>query len=112
MVSPVTAGGIHTALRHGLAAGHAIADFLNGRSGDPCEAFVASYPRFRAKRVLRFLYDHFQSDVAFNLLLRTKPMRDAASLVYFHRKGVFDGAAGRSRIAAVDARSRPARRRT
>ncbi|MGH7470069.1 MAG: NAD(P)/FAD-dependent oxidoreductase [Longimicrobiales bacterium] len=31
MVSPVTAGGIHTALKHGLAAGHAIADFLGGR---------------------------------------------------------------------------------
>src|SRR5690606_21241182 len=28
MVSPVTAGGIHTALKHGLAAGHAVADFL------------------------------------------------------------------------------------
>ena len=40
MVSPVTAGGIHTALKHGLAAGHAIADFLNGKSGDPSEGFV------------------------------------------------------------------------
>jgi flavin-dependent dehydrogenase len=91
MVSPVTAGGIHTALKHGLAAGHAIADFLNGKSGDPSEAFVRSYPRFRAKRLLRFLFDHFQSDLAFNLLLGTRPMRAAASIVYFHRKGAFDG---------------------
>jgi flavin-dependent dehydrogenase len=90
MVSPVTAGGIHTALKHGLAAGHAIADFLNGKSGDPSEGFVGSYPRFRAKRLLRYLFDHFQSDLAFNLLLGTKPMRDAASVVYFHRKGVFE----------------------
>ena len=87
MVSPVTAGGIHTALKHGLAAGHAIADFLNGKGGDPSEAFVRSYPRFRAKRLLRFLFDHFQSDLAFNLLLGTRPMRAAASIVYFHRKG-------------------------
>ena len=91
MVSPVTAGGIHTALKHGLAAGHAIADFLNGKSGDPHEAFVRSYPRFRTKRVLRFLFDHFQSDLAFNLLLGTAPMRAAASIVYFHHKGAFDG---------------------
>jgi flavin-dependent dehydrogenase len=90
MVSPVTAGGIHTALKHGLAAGHAIADFLTGRAADPSESFVRSYPRFRAKRLLRFVFDHCQSDLAFNLLLGTKPMRAAASIVYFHRKGVFD----------------------
>jgi flavin-dependent dehydrogenase len=90
MVSPVTAGGIHTALKHGLAAGHAIADFLSGKSGDPSEGFVRSYPRFRVKRLLRFVFDHFQSDLAFNLLLGTTPMRRAASIVYFHRKGAFD----------------------
>jgi flavin-dependent dehydrogenase len=90
MVSPVTAGGIHTALKHGLAAGHAIADFLAGRSEDPCGWFVDSYPSFHAKRRLRFLYDHFQSDLAFDLLLGTPAMRRAAGMVYFHHKGVFD----------------------
>ena len=89
MVSPVTAGGIHTALKHGLAAGHAIADYLDGKSEDPSGWFVRSYPRFRTKRVLRFLFDHFQSDLLFNLLLSTKPMRMAAGIVYFHHKGVF-----------------------
>jgi digeranylgeranylglycerophospholipid reductase len=93
MVSPVTAGGIHAALRHGLAAGHAIADFLSGKSEDPSGWFVRSYPRLRAKRLLRFLFDHFQSDTAFDLLLGTKAMRTAASLVYFHHKGVFDPSA-------------------
>jgi flavin-dependent dehydrogenase len=91
MVSPVTAGGIHTALKHGLASGHAIVDFLNGKSGDPSETFVKSYPTFRTKRLLRFLFDHFQSDLAFNLLLGTAPVRAAASVVYFHHKGVFSG---------------------
>lgn len=103
MVSPLTAGGIHTALKHGLAAGHAIADFLNGRSEDPSGGFVRSYPAFRAKRLLRFLFDHFQSDALFNLLLGTPPMRAAASIVYFHRKGVFDpperGGAARTPVA-------------
>jgi flavin-dependent dehydrogenase len=93
MVSPVTAGGIHTALKHGLAAGHAIADYLNGKSADPSGWFVRSYPRFRTKRLLRFLFDHFQSDAAFNLLLSTKPMRMAAGIIYFHHKGVFHPAA-------------------
>ena len=90
MVSPVTAGGIHTALKHGLAAGHAIADYLSGKSEDPSGWFVRSYPRFRGKRLLRFLFDHFQSDVLFDLLLGTRLMRTAASIVYFHHKGVFD----------------------
>src|SRR5262249_40866979 len=43
MVSPLTAGGIHTALKHGLAAGHAIADYLAGRREDPATWFVDSY---------------------------------------------------------------------
>jgi flavin-dependent dehydrogenase len=90
MVSPVTAGGIHTALKHGLAAGHAIADFLNGRAEDPSGWFVRSYPRFRTKQLLRFMFDHFQSDALFNLLLGTKPVRMAAGIVYFHHKGAFD----------------------
>jgi digeranylgeranylglycerophospholipid reductase len=92
MVSPVTAGGIHTALKHGLAAGNAVADFLSGRAEDPSGWFVRSYPKFRAKRMLRFLFDHFQSDFAFNWLLATWPMRAAASIAYFHHRGVFDPA--------------------
>lgn len=71
-------------------AGHAIADYLNGKREDPSGWFVGSYPRFRTKRLLRFLFDHFQSDAVFNLLLGTKPMRTAAGIVYFHHKGVLD----------------------
>lgn len=97
IVSPVTAGGIHTALKHGLAAGNAVADFLQGRADDPSGWFVRSYPRFRVKRLLRFLFDHFQSDLAFDWLLATRPMRSAASIVYFHHKGVFAPPGTRSR---------------
>src|SRR5689334_4157819 len=90
IVSPVTAGGIHTALKHGLAAGHAIADYLTGRSGDPHLCFMRSYPRYRLKRLLRFGFDYLQSDVLFNLMLSTRAMRTAAGIIYFHHKGVFD----------------------
>lgn len=87
MVSPLTAGGIHAALKHGLAAGHAVTDFLQGRREDPCGWFVDTYPRFRTKRLLRLLFDYFHSDTAFNLLLASPPLRMAASVIYFHRKG-------------------------
>jgi len=111
MVSPVTAGGIHTALKHGLAAGHAVADYLNGKCPDPSEEFVRSYPGFRLKRWLRFAFDHFQSDVLFNLLLATRPMRAAAGIVYFHHKGVFDSgqlpkASAENRASEVDTADR------
>jgi flavin-dependent dehydrogenase len=88
MVSPVTAGGIHTALKHGLAAGHAVAEFLEGKCEDPQLWFADSYPKFRTKRLLRFLFDHFQSDLFFNAMLATRPVRLAASQIYFHRRGV------------------------
>jgi digeranylgeranylglycerophospholipid reductase len=90
MVSPLTAGGIHTALKHGVGAGRAIAGFLQAGKADPSGWFVRSYPNFAAKRLLRFAFDHFQSDRLFDLLLGTRPMRAAASIIYFHRKGVFD----------------------
>jgi digeranylgeranylglycerophospholipid reductase len=101
MVSPVTAGGIHTALKHGLAAGNAVADFLHGRAEDPSGRFVRSYPKFRMKRLLRVLFDHFQSDLVFNWLLATRPMRAAASVVYFHHRGVFEPAECSGRALAM-----------
>lgn len=110
MVSPVTAGGIHTALKHGLAAGHAIADFLGGRSDDPSSGFAASYPRFRAKRMLRSLFDHLQSDALFNLMLHTALVRRAAGAVYFHHKGVFDPVPGPTEAGCEDRRWTASRR--
>jgi digeranylgeranylglycerophospholipid reductase len=109
MVSPVTAGGIHNALKHGLAAGHAISDYLSGKREDPSTWFVDTYPRFRVKRLLRVLFDTFQSDFLFNLLLHTRAVRAAASVVYFHHKGAFDPelrdpAARRADVGGPDAR--------
>ena len=87
MVSPVTAGGIHTALQHGERAGEAVARFVRGEVGDPATWLVRSYPRFLLKRSLRWAFDNFQSDWMFNHLLGTPQMRRMAELVYFHRKG-------------------------
>ena len=87
MVSPVTAGGIHTALHHGAQAGEGVAAFVKGRGDDPSTWLIRQYPQFRTKRVLRWLFDHGQSDWLFNRLLGTRAMRRAAELIYFHRKG-------------------------
>lgn len=87
MVSPVTAGGIHTALRHGAQAGAAIAAFLSNQQPDPAQWLVRQYPQFRNKRALRWMFDHLQTDWMFDALLGTAPMRRAAELIYSHRKG-------------------------
>jgi len=84
IVSPVTAGGIHSAWNHGWAVGHAIAAHLSG-NGPPAEQVaVDAAPSFRIKRGLRWAYDHLQMDWPFDLLLHSAPLRWAAEQVYFH----------------------------
>lgn len=86
IVSPVTAGGIHSAWRHGWSTGEAIARHL--RDGGPSPERVAerAAPRYRMKRALRWAFDRAQMDWPFDLLLGSAPMRWAAERVYFgHR---------------------------
>jgi digeranylgeranylglycerophospholipid reductase len=87
MVSPVTAGGIHTALLHGLQVGAGVAAYVRGHGQDPAAWLVRQYPQFKVKRVLRWMFDHAQSDWMFNQLLGTRALRRAAELIYFQRKG-------------------------
>ena len=86
IVSPVTAGGIHSAWDHGWTVGRAIAAHL--RDAGPAPELVASEaaPRFRAKRALRWAYDRLQFDWPFDLLLYSPPLRWAAEQVYFHKR--------------------------
>ena len=86
IVSPVTAGGIHSAWHHGWAVGEAIG--RHGEAGGTCptRVAVAAAPTFRTKRALRWLFDHAQMDWPFDLLLRTPPLRWAAEQVYFRSR--------------------------
>jgi flavin-dependent dehydrogenase len=86
IVSPVTAGGIHSAWRHGWAVGDAIGRHLDSQGPCPMQVATAVAPRFRAKRALRWMFDHAQADWPFNLLLETPPLRWAAEQVYFRKR--------------------------
>jgi digeranylgeranylglycerophospholipid reductase len=86
LVSPATAGGIHAALAYGEQAGRAVADFLQGRAGDPAGWLPARYPTFRAKRALRRFFEWTQTDWMYNQVLGTRPMRRVAEWVYFRAK--------------------------
>ena len=90
MVSPVTAGGIHTALKHGYDVGAGIAEFLNAKSvraSDPAESLVRTYPRFALKRAVRWGYDYFQRDWVFNQILGSRVFKRVAEQIYFHKRG-------------------------
>jgi digeranylgeranylglycerophospholipid reductase len=86
IVSPVTAGGIHSAWEHGWTVGRAIAAHLRDGAGPPELAAIEAAPRFRAKRALRWAFDRLQFDWPFDLLLYSRPMRWAAERVYFHKR--------------------------
>ena len=86
IVSPVTAGGIHSAWEHGWAVGRALAAHLRDAGPAPEQVAIDVAPRFRAKRALRWAYDRLQFDWPFDLLLYSPPLRWAAEQVYFHKR--------------------------
>ena len=91
LVSPLTAGGIHTALESGMRAGHAIALALaNDNGGSLPVDFPA--PKFRAKRVLRAAFDRWQSDALASFAIGNPLLARAARLVFFHRRGLLSSA--------------------
>jgi flavin-dependent dehydrogenase len=93
IVSPLTAGGIHTALESGWRAGHAIADHLLDGAPHPAVVMASAYPGFFWKRGLRRLLDIGPPDRVADLLLSTPLLRHVAQTVYFHHRGLMSARA-------------------
>lgn len=87
MVSPVTGGGIHTALRYGRRAAQLVSDYLEDRGPHPAQALNAEIPHYRAKLALRRALDLAPPNAMIEALLFTPPMRALAQRLYFHRRG-------------------------
>jgi flavin-dependent dehydrogenase len=101
-VSPLTAGGIFTALDFGTRAADAIADRLAGTGPDPA-LLPRQYPKYRAKRWLRRVLDLGPPNWLVNLLIGTRPMQALARVVYFHSKGLGSKAAWKDMVRRSDA---------
>ena len=86
IVSPLTAGGIHTAFESGWRAAHAVADYLDAGGPDPARVAAVAYPRFGWKRALRMLADLPLPNFFFDTMLGTAALRLVASSIYFHRR--------------------------
>lgn len=95
MVSPLTAGGIHTALRYGRLAGESIAEYLRGDGADPGAVLAAAHPGWRWKKWLRRGIDLGPPNWLYDLTLGLPPARALAQLVFFHSKGLKSPAAWR-----------------
>lgn len=85
LVSPLTAGGIHTALESGFRTGRAIASAL---ASDPGGRLVVDppVPDFTVKRWMRRVYDRVQHDRLFDLAVGTGAFAGFARQVFFHRR--------------------------
>ena len=106
IVSPLTAGGIHTALESGWRAAHAIADYLYADGPEPARAAAAAYPRFVMKRALRAVADLPLPNWLFDALLGSAALRLVANSIYFHRRG--DAALSAATSSEEDELRRPA----
>jgi flavin-dependent dehydrogenase len=87
LVSPLTGGGIHTALSFGRRAAQLVSDYLLDRGPNPAPAFAREVPRYALKRLLRAGFNLAPPNFAFNAMLMTSPARALAQRIYFHRRG-------------------------
>jgi flavin-dependent dehydrogenase len=84
LVSPLTAGRIHTALASGRRTGEAIVAAL-AHDGGGMLVVDPPVPRFRVKRWIRAAYDRAQSDRVFDLAIGNPVFSVQARRVFFHR---------------------------
>ncbi len=104
LVSPLTAGGIHLALRSGRVAGVAIATHLQDGGAPPERALRGVYPRSTGKRLLRASFDLGPPNALTERLFESRSFRALARTVFFHHRGPLSSEAWRDL-----ARSEPAR---
>ncbi|MBS0470069.1 MAG: NAD(P)/FAD-dependent oxidoreductase [Proteobacteria bacterium] len=86
MVSPVTGGGIHTALHFGRRAAQLVSDYLGDRGPHPVAQMAREAPRFRAKMMMRRLLDLAPPNLLINAFLMSAPAKAVAQRLYFHAR--------------------------
>ena len=95
LVSPLTAGGIHTALHHGRSAGVAVADHLLDGGAAPASLVRRGMPRFVVKRILRQFADLPIPNRLIDATLSNPLFRAMAQTVFFHHRGLWSADAWR-----------------
>lgn len=86
IVSPLTAGGIHTAMHYGVMLGDAIADHLHHKTTHPAMLMARAYPRFYLKQALRVGFERCAPDWLLDTLIGNPLFSKAASTIFFKKK--------------------------
>lgn len=85
IVSPLTAGGIHTALHYGKILGETIASHLHHGGEHPATRMARIYPRFYFKQLLRKGFE-FTPNWLLDFTLTHTLFKKAATSVFFRKK--------------------------
>ena len=104
MVSPLTGGGIHNALRLGRLTGRAVAEHLLHGGPEPHRVLEDIAPRYRWKRLLRLVHGWAPPNWLFNLALASPPFRALARAVFLHNRELLSYAAWRELLIPADER--------
>lgn len=86
MVSPLTAGGIHTALHYGAMLGEMLADHLLIGAPYPASMLEKRYPRFGYKHLLRGIMDLGVPNKVMEWTLFSRWFKSFARMVFFTEK--------------------------
>ncbi|MEO6847804.1 MAG: NAD(P)/FAD-dependent oxidoreductase [Chthoniobacterales bacterium] len=93
-VSPLTAGGIHSAVEIGRLAGITISDHLLDAGPLPQQIIASTIPSFAIKRLIRILFSRVQPpNWAYDMLIGSKSFRQFAQMIFFHHRGLLSAAA-------------------
>lgn len=85
IVSPLTAGGIHTALHYGKVLGEQISAHMHG-AAHPAALLTRSYPRFYIKQGLRKSFEYCAPNWLLDAVLTNPLFTTLASTVFFRKK--------------------------
>ena len=85
IVSPLTAGGIHTALFYGNRLAELLLNHVDANGPHPGVVLEAEYPKFRIKLWMRWVFDRMP-DWAFNMMIATPLSQPIANAIFFLKK--------------------------
>jgi hypothetical protein len=101
LVSPLTAGGIHTAMRSGRLAALAVASHLLDGGPSPDRALRDAYPMFTWKRPMGAAIDVHPPNALLDRVLESPRFQALARAVFFHHRGLLSGDAWRDVAPAI-----------
>ncbi|MEM8668175.1 MAG: NAD(P)/FAD-dependent oxidoreductase [Planctomycetota bacterium] len=86
VVSPLTGGGIHTALHCGKELGEKLADWLGDENPTSKSIPKMRYRGFRVKHVMRWCFEHLATNRVMNLVIKSFWFKWLAREVFFRPK--------------------------